>query len=108
MEKVFALIGVIISIITLALIFLIYSSFSWGFVCYKLYNWFVLTEINNMPYFQWWQFVGFHLFVVSISYKGKFQIKDEYLQDKSTRYIGAIILPWTMLFLCYIIHGMLY
>lgn len=50
------LIGVLVIITT-------YSAFSWGFVFYKFYYWFLLTVFTTLPHINYYEAVGLMLFV---------------------------------------------
>jgi hypothetical protein len=78
-------------------VLLIYGCFSWGFVAWKFYGWFIVTAIPNAPDFTVTQFIGFSFFLYVILPKVSVDIKSEYKEDATTRIIGAVIAPWIVL-----------
>lgn len=91
-------------IIAILVIFgmLIYSSFSWGFVCMKFWMWFILPLFPMLPVLSFIQCVGLMFFI------GLFNIKHSSNFEKSNEQnysaIGtSIILPWITLFFAWII-----
>lgn len=81
----------------LFVIIIVYNSFSWGFVTYKFYNWFVLPAIAGLPHFSILEFVGFMLFLGAfIGRKSTTMVKDEY-REKGTEWLILVIGPWISL-----------
>ena len=94
MEALFTFFGVF----TLVGVLLIYNSFSWGFVSFTFYYWFVLPNIPDLPHFTITQFIGFSLFVNTIIRHGSSHLKDEY-KDQTKEWTGILLSPWlTILF----------
>ena len=93
MEILLMIVG-LIALITGAVI---YSTFAWGYVCFKFWYWFILPIFPNLPNLDFWQCIGImffiHLFKTHVS-----ESKDE--TSKSSKYgklIGAILTPWILL-----------
>lgn len=72
---------------------ILYTSFSWGFVAYKFYGWFVLSAIPELPTFTITQFVGFLLFMSVMTHKPAQKVKKEYIDEKEST-IGFLLTPW--------------
>jgi hypothetical protein len=87
----------IIGSIGLVALIVLYGSFSWGFVSYTFYNWFVLTSLPQLPQFSVFEFIGFCIFINSFVRSGHSFIKDEY-KDKGTEYSMLFLGPWLTLF----------
>jgi hypothetical protein len=97
--------GLIVGALALALVIGVfcYSIFSWGYVSFQFYDWFVLKYYPNLPHFTIYQFIGFSFLISTfIRYTGNSDIKDEYKEKKGTRYVIAILNPWLTLLLGYL------
>jgi hypothetical protein len=103
MEALLTLIGTI----GVVAILILYGAFSWGFVSYTFYNWFVLTSFPELPHFGIVQFIGFSLFVNTIVRHGSVFIKDEY-KDKKLEYISLFLNPWLTLFFGWVLKVILF
>lgn len=83
----------------------VYTSFSWGFVLFKFWYWFLLPVFTTIPQIDFYQAVGL-MFIINLfnRYSAKVSIKDEYLKDnKGTVYTIAFIGPWLVLLVGYCI-----
>ena len=86
----------------------LYGTFSWGFVCLKLYNWFVLPlGVQGLPTLTLVQMIGLCLFFKAIGYHGSVHLKDEY-EDKYKFYISVFLLPWLTLLFAFILKILLF
>ena len=95
-------------VLGLIALLIVYSAFSWGFVTYKLYGWFVLPTFTEFPHFTVLQFVGFALFVNALIRHGNStSIKDEY-KDKKNEYLGAFLSPWLTLVFSWFIYALFF
>jgi hypothetical protein len=103
MEVLLALIGVI----GLVAVLILYGAFSWGFVTYTFYNWFVLTSFPDLPHFSIVQFIGFSLFLNTLIRHGSVSIKEEY-KDKTHEYISMFLNPWLILFFGWLLKIVLF
>jgi hypothetical protein len=103
MEVLLTLIGTI----GLVALVILYGSFSWGFVSYTFYNWFVLTSLPQLPHFSVYEFIGFSIFINSLIRGGQNHIKDEY-RDKSTEYTLLFLSPWFVLFFGWFIKTIIF
>ena len=81
-----------------------YHVFSYGYVTYIFYGWFVLPMIPQLPHFTVLQFVGFILFLSVLRPESETHLKDEF-KDQMTMWLSLIINPWLMLFLGWIVHS---
>jgi hypothetical protein len=86
-----------IGAVGLVALVVLYGSFSWGFVSYTFYNWFVLTSLTQLPKISVYEFIGFAIFLNSLIRGGQTYIKDEY-KDKGTEYTMLFLSPWFVLF----------
>jgi hypothetical protein len=93
-------IGVIFAIIIIASF--VYDMFSWGFVFYKFWYWFVLpvfnthtvlNMVNPLPEITFYQSIGLVCFTMLISHRNVYLVKKEY-KDETTSTIINIISPW--------------
>lgn len=90
-------------------VFLIYGAFSWGFVAFKFYGWFILSQptFTTLPHFTITQFVGFLLFIGVLTHKSIISIKDEY-KDKNFEYFSLLLGPWFVLLVGWMIQGLFF
>jgi hypothetical protein len=95
--------GKLIGVLGLIAMLIIYSAFSWGFVTYKLYGWFVLSSFPTLTHFTVIQFVGFALFVNALIRHSGTQIKKEY-KDENMEHFGIVMAPWLTLTFSWFIH----
>lgn len=94
MKTLLITIGGIIGIIFLIL----YTSLVWGFVCYKFWTWFILPVFVTLPNITFLQAVGISFFISLLKTTSP-KIKDEEFWN---RFFVAIINPWMMLGLAYL------
>ena len=79
-----------------------YTIFSWGYVSFQFYDWFVLKYYPNLPHFTIYQFIGFRFLISTfIHYSDNSDIKNEYKDKIETRYVIALLTPWLTLLLGY-------
>lgn len=104
MEALLAILGGIVGI---GLLFL-YSSFSWGFVFFKYYYWFVLPVFATLPHIAFAQAVGLMIFVGLFKTidSTEMHIDGKKVEKKPNWGIG-IILPWLVLGIAYFIKSFL-
>ena len=103
MEILLTLIGTI----GMVAILILYGAFSWGFVTYTFYNWFVLTSFPDLPHFSIIQFIGFSLFLNTVIRHGSVYIKDEY-KDKKVEYIAMFLNPGLILLFGWVLKVILF
>lgn len=86
---------------------IVYSSFSWGFVLFKFWYWFLIPVFSTAPQIDYWQAIGL-MFIISLFNKvaTEVSIKDEYLktEEKTTVYTLGFLSPWITLVIGFIIH----
>lgn len=99
MEILLALFGVA----AFVLIVLCYNAFSWGYVSYVLYGWFILPIFQDAPQISILQFVGISLFLSAIKPILGPSLKSEY-EDKSSQWSKIILSPWLVLLFAWFIH----
>lgn len=99
MEVVITLIGVII----LIEILILYGGFSWGYVLFKFWTWFLIPVFPNLIHITYYQAIGIML-VISL-FKNKYLegIKNEY-KDIKKNFIIGLITPWLTLIFAYFIY----
>lgn len=83
----------------------VYGAFSWGYVAYKFYYWFVFPLWEGLPQYQITQFVGILLFVNVLTHKEYPQISEEF-KDMRLTYLSMFFGPWLTLFLGWVIYGL--
>jgi len=102
MIEVFSVILIIVVFLAIIGVYLIYGALSWGLVSYYFYQWFVYSEIPNLPEFSIFQFIGFLLFLGVLMPKYYFNIKEENKDNSWKYYTAVIISPWVTLLIGYI------
>lgn len=91
------LITIVVALLIIA-VTTVYICFSWGFVCFKFYWWFILPVFPDMPHLDLWQCMGLMFFIslfrnhTSVSYK-----KEE--GKEWTDAINNLLAPWILLFI---------
>jgi len=86
----------ILGILAVLGVMLLYGGFSWGWVVYKFYYWFIFATFTGLPDINYWQAIGIGLFI-SLFKGGSHQvIKKEYV-DQSSTYVTWLG-PWIVLF----------
>lgn len=98
MEAIVAIVGVV----GILLLILAYGAFSWGYVTFKFWYWFLLPVFPQMPHITFWQAVGLMMFISLFQNHSSDSIKDEY-KDKNSGAIVSIIAPWLTWLVGYII-----
>jgi hypothetical protein len=94
---------VILGVFVLIPILFLYGSFSWGFVFFKFWSWFVLPVFSFLPSINFWQAVGLWVFISLFHNQQVQQVKDEYLKDSTERTVSGIVLPWVVLLIGWVI-----
>lgn len=82
--------------------FLFYSCFTWGFISYKFYYWFVFSQFSTLPELTIPAFIGIMLFLNAILPKNYNIVKEEYKMDVFQQFIIYIISPWIVLLIGYL------
>lgn len=105
MEPLLSALGVML----ILFVIIIYNAFSWGFVAFKFYGWFILSQptFATLPHFTITQFVGFILFIGVFTHKSATHMKDEY-KDKNSEYLSMLLGPWIVLFFGWMIQGLFF
>ena len=79
---------------------LIYNIFSWGFVVYKFWSWFLMPIFPELIEITYLQAIGV-IFVISLfKANGQF-MKKEYI-DETSAYTSLFLSPWLLLILGYV------
>ena len=83
---------------------LLYGAFSWGFVFYKYWNWFVLPVFDNLPVIAFKEAVGLMLVVGLFKnhISKQFTYKDDVIKQ-DIDYVGAFVAPWVVIMLSWIV-----
>ena len=79
---------------------IIYSSFSWGFVLFKFWHWFMMPVFFTLPSISFYQAVGILLFIGVFKTKVlEVPLKDEFIDSKKkiNNIIIRVIAPWMVL-----------
>jgi len=101
------IIGLIIALGMVAIAF-VYDVFSWGFVFYKLWYWFVLTAFVGLPAITLTQAIGLMIFLGLFKNFNIPMIKDEFLAEKKNRFWSLLLLPWVTLLVGYLVKIIFY
>lgn len=93
----------LISIIIFLLAFIFYSMFSWGFVCFKFWEWFIVPVFPTLPHIGLIQCIGL-MFFISLFKNHYYKEKNDEKNDDNTleNLKLAIIYPWLTVLLGYI------
>lgn len=94
-----ALIIVIVFIVIMAIV-VTYAALSWGYVCFKLWYWFLLPVFPTLPSVTFWQCVGLMFFISLFKNHSSNSIKEEFT-DESKVFISVAIGPWLTLLVAY-------
>lgn len=98
----------ILTAILIVSILVVYASFSWGFVAFKFYGWFILPVFPDLPHYSVIQFIGFLFFIgVFTSKGGSTQIKKE-LRDETSEWTMTILSPWISLILGWLMYSVFF
>ena len=102
LKKLTTSIAVILGIGLVALLVL-YNAFSWGYVTFMLYNWFILPSFPTSPHFGVLAFVGFNIFLNAIIRSSPSHIKSEY-QNQTSMWVTTLLAPWLTLFVSWCLY----
>lgn len=85
---------------------LLYSAFSWGFVTFKFWYWFILPIFPALPHVTFYQSVGLFLFINLFQVSTKKATKEPEKTDNENRgeLIGTMLAPWLTLLIGYCIY----
>lgn len=79
---------------------LIYSTFSWGWVCFKFWSWFIvpifISAWPEIPVLTFIEACGLMFFIGLFKNHGGNNIKKEY-RDEGTNWGNLLITPWLVL-----------
>lgn len=108
MEIVFGLLALLLVFVFFIVAEKAYSVFSWGFVLFKFWYWFLIPVFITAPQVSYLQAVGLMFiltFFKSVS-RTDLVIKDEYIDKKKKKITGFIVylLPWISLGLGYLFN----
>ncbi len=93
---------IVIAVVTLFLV--LYGSFSWGFVLYKFWYWFILPVFPTLPEITFWHAMGLFLFIGFFRIGDGQVIKDKY-KDGAGTIFGNLLSPWVLLLVGHIINS---
>lgn len=98
MNKLFGFLALLSGTAFMIVAVLCYSTFSWGFVLYKLYYWF-LNPVFVLPQITYYNAIGIYLFISL--FKTQFpQIKSEFKENEWIMWI----MPWLILGMAWFIN----
>ena len=101
MEALIALLGVASLVIGL----IVYGSFSWGYVLYKSWYWFLIPVFPQIPHITFYQAVGLMLFIGLFKNHNDDRLKDEYKdRTKWSRTAISMCGPWLVLMCSWCIY----
>lgn len=87
---------------------ILYKSFSWGFVGFKIYNWFIIPIFTGAPVLSWVYIAGIMFFVNCFTSSNTISyIKEEY-RDNTSGISASIFAPWLMLLSAWVFKTFLY
>lgn len=103
---VFAKSLMLIGMVALVPFAFLYSSFAWGFVCMKTWNWFVQPIFTTLPVLAYFQAVGLMTFVglVIWHHQPTKTIKSEYAEPTNFTVASGILTPWMALLTAWFVH----
>lgn len=83
----------------------LYSSFAWGFVCMKSWNWFIQPVFTMLPTLTYFPAVGLMTFIGGVIWRHNTvdKIKPEFRESTATD-VTSIIMPWIVLFISWLVH----
>lgn len=83
---------------------ILYSSFTWGFVLYKFYYWFLLPVFTTLPQITFWQAVGVMIFIgLFKDHSTKKQTLGGTELKTEPQWASIIVAPWLVLSLAWIV-----
>jgi len=103
-----AFIFTMIVVLGMVAIVFVYDVFSWGFVFYKLWYWFVLTAFVGLPAITLTQAIGLMIFFGLFKNFNIPMVKDEYLAESKNRLWAQLLLPWITLLVGYLVKIIFY
>lgn len=94
-----------LALVALVMGVVLYFSFSWGFVLYKFWYWFLMDVFPDLPEITIMQAVGLKLFAGILVTLRNPELKEElYNEDKISRTVSLAVLPWISLIFGYFIY----
>ena len=86
----------------------LYGAYSWGYVLYMFYDWFVIPVFPFLPDLNYNQAIGLML-VVMLLRGGRYNPDkvDETERQKWEKFAGVILAPWIMLVMGWFIKGLI-
>lgn len=96
----------LISLIALIMGLILYFGFSWGYIFYRYWYWFVLDVFPELPNIAYYQAIGLMVFLGLFKNnlpKRDFK-EDLYSQTKVSQTVMAVVFPWITLFSGWLIY----
>ena len=87
----------IIGIVFLIFGLMVYDAFSWGFVCFKFWYWFILPIFVTLPVLSLYSCIGLMFFISLFKNHNLISPKQEN-EDKYTNLTVNLLSPWLILF----------
>ncbi len=84
----------------------LYSSLSWGLLCWKFWYWFLLPVFTTLPNIMYLEAVGLMMFISLFkNHNAQPVIKDELAKIKNNvAMVTNFVIPWLMLFMGWFVH----
>lgn len=94
-------------VIGLLILGTLYSSLTWGLICWKFWYWFLLPVFPALPHVGYFECVGLMMFITLFkNHTAQSIIKDELAQvTNNTANVINFIMPWLVLFMGWFVHA---
>lgn len=92
--------------IALGMLLILYFGFSWGFIVYKYWHWFLLEVFPELPKITFLAAVGLKMFMGILGNTlSTRSLKEDFYIKSSIEYAGEMVLkPWLVLFAGWVIY----
>ncbi len=85
-----------------------YNGFSWGYVVFKLYHWFLLPVFIGLPSLTYYQSIGLYIFLSLLRQHSLPSLKEElYKETHGARILFQLLAPWVALVCAWILKSFL-
>lgn len=99
-------VAALIALIIFISLVVFYQAFSWGYVLFKFWFWFLLPVFVTLPSITFYQAVGLMLFIgLFKNHVTTKKIKKEYMdqENKTSDQVIPFLLPWLVLGIGYLV-----
>lgn len=99
------ILGGIILFLALFIGITIYGTFSWGYVCFQFWHWFILPIFPALPNITFYQSVGLMFFIslFNIANTNSFNY-NKTTEQRNGELVGNLVAPWITLFIGWLIR----